>query len=99
MNALTIFVLCDCPTRFANKDYLTLEDLQLFLEGEQGVSDLSLCLCAFYLQFDARPVGLRARSLGLFVFAAACAACNATLTSAKRALAEGMSTAYHFSVL
>jgi hypothetical protein len=28
--------------RFANKDYLTLEDLQLFLEGEQGVSELSL---------------------------------------------------------
>ncbi|PSN55814.1 hypothetical protein C0J52_02488 [Blattella germanica] len=27
--------------RIANKDYLTVEDLQLFLEGEQGMMDLS----------------------------------------------------------
>jgi hypothetical protein len=30
-------VKCPFPCRIANKDYLSVEDLQLFLEGEQGV--------------------------------------------------------------
>ncbi|XP_065351230.1 inactive phospholipase C-like protein 2 isoform X1 [Cloeon dipterum] len=36
--------------RFANKDYLTLEDLQLFLEGEQGISDLTMERCVSIIQ-------------------------------------------------
>uniref|UniRef100_A0AC35TUI7 Phosphoinositide phospholipase C n=1 Tax=Rhabditophanes sp. KR3021 TaxID=114890 RepID=A0AC35TUI7_9BILA len=31
--------------RYANKDYLTTEDLQLFLETEQGVSDVTKEMC------------------------------------------------------
>jgi hypothetical protein len=33
----TSLVKCPFPCRIANKDYLSVEDLQLFLEGEQGV--------------------------------------------------------------
>ncbi|XP_046407217.1 inactive phospholipase C-like protein 2 isoform X1 [Ischnura elegans] len=42
--------------RFANKDYLTLEDLQLFLEGEQGMSDLTPEKCMEIVeQYEPTP--------------------------------------------
>ena len=32
-------------TRYCGKDYMTVEDVQLFLEGEQGICGLSLDDC------------------------------------------------------
>ncbi|XP_066997278.1 inactive phospholipase C-like protein 2 isoform X2 [Anabrus simplex] len=42
--------------RFANKDYLTCEDLQLFLEGEQGMTDLTQEKCLDVIKrFEPTP--------------------------------------------
>lgn len=49
------------PCRIANKDYLSVEDLQLFLEGEQGVRLLhsNYTEVAWLLQETGQPTELQ----------------------------------------
>lgn len=34
-----------CARSYCGRDYMTAEEFQLFLEGEQGITDTSLALC------------------------------------------------------